>query len=117
MFEWLRNLAPILLDSLVWTELFELIMAALWGIREERDLILVLLGNLLTNPLVVFFHYLARHQGRSTDGFVFILEIGAVLIEGLIYDKAGRDISYPYFFSICANIFSYALGMLLSVFF
>ncbi len=115
MSEWLRHLSPVFLISLFLTELLELIIAAIWGVRGKKDLFLVLLGNILTNPFVVLFHYLAVRQGHSTNSLTLILEAVAVVVEGFIYDKVGYDISYPYFFSICANVFSYAIGMLLSV--
>lgn len=102
--------------SLLLTLIFELGYALLWGIRDRHDLILAVLVNVLTNPIVVFVVYYVRfrrcavHLGWLTA----VLEVFAVVTEALLYQKHARTIDRPWLFSLSANAFSYAMGELLN---
>ena len=100
--------------SLGLTLLFEGLLALLWGLRG-RDLLLCALVNLLTNPPLVFCVLCWRCFGPPPAWLpVPLLELLAVWIEGLLYRREGERIRRPYLFSLCANAFSFALGLLVS---
>jgi len=103
--------------SLALTLLLELAFALLWGLRG-RDLILCCLVNLLTNPPVVLLALLWRQYGPAPAWLpVPLLEAGAVLLEGRLYRRDGERVRRPFLFSLCANAFSYALGLVFSAIF
>ncbi len=97
--------------SLALTLVLELLFALLWGLRG-RDLILCILVNVLTNPPVVLCALLWRTYGPGPGWLpVPLLEGGAVLVEGFFYRRNGERVRRPFLFSLCANAFSYALGL------
>ena len=85
--------------------------------RNKKDLLLVVLVNIITNPAVVLLYWLAA---LYTDWNLIMikipLEILAVLTEGYYYSKYGQDFKRPYLFSITANAFSFGIGVLLQRF-
>ena len=97
--------------SLGLTLLFEGIFALRWGLRG-RDLILCILVNVLTNPPVVLCALLWRTYGPGPGWLpVPFVEAGAVLAEGYFYRRDGEKVRRPFLFSLCANAFSYGLGL------
>lgn len=94
-----------LMLSLFLTLVLEGIFGICWGLRG-RDLYLLVLVNVLTNPPVVLLN--------ACTGLVFPLEIGAVLVEGWLYRSMGERISFPWLFAVCVNLFSYSVGGLIS---
>ena len=76
-----------LLKSLGLTLCLELGAGALLGVRRKRDLLLIALGNVLTNPLVGLILdgiYLASREMPAW--YIFLgLELGVVAVEGLLY--------------------------------
>ncbi|MGM9593958.1 MAG: hypothetical protein ACI3U8_06355 [Candidatus Onthomonas sp.] len=104
-----QSLAVSLLLTLALEELFALI----WGLRG-RDLKLVLLLNLLTNPLAVSAHFaLCRMWGWSEIPVVLIIESLVVLTEGVCCRSLGEKIGHPWVFALAVNLFSYGTGVLL----
>ena len=104
---WLLSLGV----SLALTLAFELLFALLWGLRG-RDLILCCLVNILTNPPVVLCALLWRNYVQGPGWLpVPLLEAGAVLTEGYFYRRNGEQVRRPFLFSLCANAFSYGLGL------
>jgi O-antigen/teichoic acid export membrane protein len=97
--------------SLLLTLLLEDLLALLWGVKDKRDWLLVLLVNLVTNPVVVTLHHLFGGGVPLTA----VLELSAVLAEALAYRKWGRGTRPAFLFSLCANCFSYFGGLALSV--
>ena len=98
--------------SLALTLVLELGFALLWGVGR-RDLSLVALANVLTNPAVVLCHALASlFFPAALLPVTFALETAAILVEGWLF--AGRGgIRFPWGFSICANLFSFSVGLLI----
>ncbi|MCM1193401.1 MAG: hypothetical protein NC123_11190 [Butyrivibrio sp.] len=84
---------------------FEGVFALVWGLRR-RDLLLLVLVNVLTNPAVVLLH--ALFPGRVVTA---VLELGAVAVEGGCYSRLGSAVRRPWLFSLCANGFSFCLGL------
>ncbi len=85
-------------------------------IRMKSDLILVLLVNTLTNPLVVTLQLIAnQYSPIPWIATLLALEIGACLTEGFIYK---RGLYYnkinPYLISLILNCCSYFGGNLIN---
>lgn len=106
------NIFVSLAVSLALTLVLELGFALLWGVGR-RDLLLVALANVLTNPAVVLCHTLtALFHPAALIPVTFALEAGAVLAEGRLFATRG-DIRFPWGFSLCANLFSFSIGMMI----
>ncbi|MCL2179116.1 MAG: hypothetical protein FWC28_03340 [Proteobacteria bacterium] len=101
--------------SLLATLVLEVGFFWLMGKRHLGDLRLLVLVNVLTNPIVVLLYWWAHpYMGRSpTLG----LELFAIVVEGCYYRKYGRDFKRPFLFSAAANVFSFGLGALFQRFF
>lgn len=93
------------LIPLALTLIFEGIVALVWGLRRW-NLLLFILVNVLTNPAAVLLHTLFPGPAATAA-----LELGAVAVEGLCYDKLGYAVRRPWLFSLCANAFSFCLGL------
>lgn len=104
-----HDLPLTLLISLALTLIFELGFAFCAGQRTPRRLLLVVLVNTLTNPVVVLLHVLFPHPCLT-----LLLEICAILIEGFIYRTCADSIRRPYLFSLAINAFSYGCGEILN---
>ena len=103
--------------SLALTLAVELGFALLCRYRG-RSLLLTALANVLTNPLVVQAALLWR--SFALPGYaaaVAVLELLAVGIEGLLYQKSRLGFARPYIFSLEANALSFGLGLLLRLIF
>ena len=105
--------------SLGLTLLFELGLALLLGIRKKEDLIIVLLVNILTNPLAVYLCYLARIFLR--DWYLaaeLLTELLVFLTEGFIYSRfktEGKRIRNGFLLSLVLNGTSYSAGLIISL--
>lgn len=91
--------------SLVLTLVFEGIIALVWKLRKW-DLLLFVLVNVLTNPAAMLFHALFPGWGVTA-----VLEVCVVLVEGALYRRLGCGVRRPWFFSLCANGFSFCMGL------
>lgn len=97
-----------LIVSLALTLMLELGFALILGVRGRRNLALVALVNVLTNPPVVLLYSLF-----PSPLLTIAAELSAVFIEGVIY-RAGTDFRRPMLFSLSANAFSYLIGLALN---
>lgn len=112
-----RDLVLALIISLVSTLILEECFALVAGKRGKKDLLLVGLVNVVTNPAVVLLYWLAvLYTDLNPIVVKAILEILAVLTEGRYYKKYGVNFSRPYLFSIAANAFSFGVGVILQKF-
>lgn len=103
-----------LLISLGMTLILELAFCLAFRIRSTHDLGLVVLVNILTNPPVVLLNYiLSRKTELPQVLIVAILELAAVLIEGLYYKRYAKEVKRPFLFSLGANAFSFFAGMII----
>ena len=106
----INNIPYILLYCLSLTTIIECIGAFILGVRYKKDLINIVLVNILTNPVLVMLLICCN----SKEMYVFlliILEILAFLIEGIIYKKVlfYKKIK-PFVLSLILNIMSYTIG-------
>ena len=98
--------------SLALTVLLEEAFALLYGLRSPRLLALTALVNLLTNPPVVLLYYLLPLGPGGRLLLKLFLEGAAIAVEGFCY-KAYGQLPRPFWFSFCANVFSYGTGFIL----
>lgn len=101
--------------SLGLTLILELAVALLLGVRKKRDLLLVFLVNVLTNPVVVLVLNLTILATQATPPWylIFLLETGAVLTEGLVYRHLEYRRIHPFLFSLILNAISCFGGLIL----
>ena len=86
----------------------------LTGKRNKRDLLLVVLVNVLTNPVVVLLYWLATlYTSWNTTIVKIPLELFAILTEGYYFRKYGQSFKRPFLFSLAVNMFSFWVGVLL----
>lgn len=106
----------VLLRCLLITISVELFMAFILGYRK-RDLLNVLLVNILTNPLLnSLVIYVNVYYGlRYRNIILYILEIVVVFVEGLIYQKyLKKRIINGYVLSFILNLLSYVIGLIIN---
>lgn len=97
--------------SLILTLLIEEVFVLAAGIRRKEDLLLVLLVNIITNPIVVFLYYTVDYYLPVDMGIVTILlEAAAILAEAGYYAKYSENIRHPLLISLGANIISFSIG-------
>ena len=98
--------------SLAMTLAAECLFGLIWGVKRT-DFRIVLLANVLTNPVVVACVWMAASYGPGVLAAVWaVLEIAAFAAEGMIYGKK-TEIRLPWLFSLCANTFSLVIGLML----
>ena len=105
----------VMLYSLLLTELSELAVSLLWGIRG-RNLLYVAEVNLLTNPVYVYLVLrlkIRMHPDRLTVVRI-VMECLIVLAEGLWYARKLDRERHPWLLSLTANLASIATGIWLS---
>ena len=113
----INELPKVMLISLSCTIIIEITLAIILGYRK-KDLINVLLVNILTNPLLnsllVGINYYYGLKARTIA--LVIMEILVVLVEGFIYQKylERRKIN-GFILSLILNISSYGIGQLLNM--
>lgn len=112
----INELPLIMLICLSSTIMIELIMSLLLGIRNKKDILNVILVNIMTNPLVVsILMYITYNRLFNTTISIIILEILVILTEGFTYKKVLTfDKINPYVLSLILNISSYFIGELLN---
>ena len=86
------------------------------GKRGKKDLLLLVLVNVLTNPIVVLSYWLiSSYTVWDTYIALFLLEAFAVLAEGCYYKKYGKDFPRPFLFALAANLVSFWAGVLIQL--
>lgn len=111
------NIVGLMLVSLAETIVLELVFALICGFRTKKKMWVNILCNTLTNPVVTFTYYFFCY-GFGLPAYILaavllILEVSAVIVEGVVYKKL-TDISRPFLFSIGANLFSYFSGLIIN---
>ena len=98
--------------SLALTLVLELAFALIWRV-DRRDIPVVVLSNILTNPAVELCPYIAAWYFPAFLATATIaLELGAVAVEGLVYTRRSQ-VNRPWIFSLSANTFSFLTGLIL----
>ena len=112
-----RELLSALAISLGATLVLEAGFFSLAGKRNKKDLLLLILVNVITNPAVVLLYWLAAlYTDLNSIAVKAALELLAVLTEGYYYKKYGQGFRRPYLFSLAANAVSFGIGVLIQLF-
>jgi hypothetical protein len=103
--------------SLLLTIIFEIVFFLLVGKKDKKDLLLLVLVNIFTNPVVVLSYYITVTYTDWNPSVIKIpLELFAIITEGYYYKKYGRNFRHPYLFSAAANMFSFWIGVIIQIF-
>ena len=106
----------ILTLSLLLTLVFEEGFALICGLRGKRELGLVALVNILTNPPVVLLYYTATIFWHWDAILVTItLEALAILVEWRCYCAFSDELKHPFPFALLINLFSYGAGCVINL--
>ena len=101
--------------SLLLTLALEGIFALCWGLRSKRELTIVALVNIMTNPAVVLlYHTCVGLFGWSAVLVTIVLECAAVLAEWIAYRACSEVLKGPFLFALLANAFSYGVGCIVN---
>lgn len=95
------------------TEIIEIIVALLIRLREKKDLLNVLLVNVLTNPFLISTSYFIfiKYGNTSKKIYEIIMEVLIFLVEGMIYNKYLKYKKLnAYIVSLILNLSSYFIG-------
>jgi len=102
--------------SLLLTLLLEGLFALAWGLRSRRELTIVALVNILTNPAVVLtYHTCVGLFGWSALIVTAALECAAVIVEWICYRACSEVLKRPLLFALLANAFSYGVGCVINL--
>ena len=105
-----------LVMSLALTLVLEDLFALIWGLRGRRELGVVALVNVLTNPPVVLLHHTAIGLlGWNVAVVTVVLETAAVLVEWRCYRLCSQQLRRPLLFALLANVFSYGAGRVINL--
>ena len=97
--------------ALALTLSLELVFSLFWGLRK-KELLLIVLMNILTNPAVNLLYWWAYLVGWVSPLFVLALEAVVVITEGFCCRGIVRR---PWLFACFVNLFSFGMGELLKV--
>ena len=113
------NMPLIMARCLILTIVMELLFAIILGIKDKKDILNVILVQVLTNPIVVTVPYFIYIEFGYIPYRVsiYVLEVMAVLVEGFVYSKTLKYKKInPYLFSFLLNLLSYSLGLIINRF-
>ena len=103
----------VMLLSLLVTIIVELLVAFVIKIHNKKDILNIILVNIITNPLLVSIMYVIfLKYGRNVQTILeIILEVVILVVEGMFYRKYLKyNKINPFLISFILNIFSYILG-------
>ena len=104
--------------SLGATFVLETLVMILMGEHSKKNLLLLVLINILTNPMAVYLSYVGRLLlGLSEILIQLPIEIGVILVEVGIYTWFSKDenwkIKRPILLGILTNVFSWSIGLMM----
>ena len=106
----------VLAGSLALTLVLEELFALLWGLRGRRELTVVALVNVLTNPpVVLLYHTAVGLWGWNAVSVTVLLEGAAVAVEWRCYRLCSDQLQRPLLFALLANLFSYGAGCVINL--
>lgn len=109
----INDIPLVMLYCLGTTIVIEGVLAFLAGVRKRADQLIVLLVNVLTNPLLVSLGYLILLRfGRTGYGIATaVMEIAVVFIEGFVYKVFLTNRKHPFLLSLFLNAGSFLIGL------
>lgn len=105
----------IFLRALFITIFLESVCLWCWHRATKRNLLMLLLINIITNQLLLIIMTVARLKVGYVQVMYIELFLEAIIViaEALIIKSAIKDIEHPFLFSLSANLLSYVGGRLL----
>lgn len=103
--------------SLALTLIIEIIVARAWGLKSKKERKLVVLVNILTNPVAVFFSWICNNYLGNNFYFLAqcLIEIVVIVVEAELYlwfaKEDGWNIKKPIQFAIIVNMISWLSGV------
>ena len=113
----INKLPKYIIICLLFTIIVELLVAIILGVRNKKDIINIILVNIMTNPLVVTIPQvlLLFHGMKWRNISLLLLELYAFIGEGLIYKKVLKyNKINGLILSLILNLSSYFLGYILN---
>lgn len=115
----ISELIYIMIRCLLLTIAIEVFIGFLLKIKKRKDIITIIIVNVITNPIVVsipiFIYYRYGHNYYLVS--LIILEVLTVLFEGYIYKvKFDYKRLNPFYISLLLNLSSYFIGELINNF-
>lgn len=104
--------------SLGATIVLEALVMVLLGEHSKKNMLLLVLVNILTNPVAVYFAYVGKYYTGFSDVLIQIpIEMVVVLVEVGIYTWFAKDekwtIKKPVLLGVLANVFSWSIGLMM----
>ena len=115
----INNLPIILIQYLLLTTVIETVIAIIIGIRHKKDILNVILVNVVTNPLLNALQiYIGFKHGENARNIaIIVLEMMAFLVEGFIYYRFLENKKYNGFLlSFILNCSSYFIGEVINMY-
>lgn len=112
------SLIDYLVIPLVLTIAFEVIIALIIRFTKRNELKMIVLINLLTNPVLQLILIISAFLGLRGDAFqwfLWIIELSIIIVEFYILYyvfKRSRQKTYILLLSFCINAFSFTMGLL-----
>ena len=109
----IKDLPIIMIKCLICTIIIEVIVALILGVRDKKDILNIVLVNVVTNPIVVSLPVLmlVKYGYNVRMITLVILEIITVIVEGLIYLRVLKYKKInPFLISLILNASSYLIG-------
>ena len=109
------NELSVFVKPLLLTIVFETAAAYLLGIRNRKNILLVVLLNILTNPVLVLFSLLLMYHEGVRIGRILtyaVLEPLVILTEYYFYQKYLISKKNPFVLSLILNLISILGGLL-----
>ncbi len=113
----INDIPIIMIRCLLCTIIIEVLVALVLKVKNKKDVINIILVNILTNPIVVIipifiaFNYGIQYQKIT----LYILEVVTVIVEGFIYLKVlNHKRINPFLLSLVLNLSSYLIGLLIN---
>jgi hypothetical protein len=100
-----------MVPCLLTTEIVECGAAILYPKRNWRDLLLVFLVNLATNPATTFINFFCPLRFRHPVLWILFLEGVVWFVEACIYRRCLYQKRNPFLFSFVLNAASYGIGL------
>lgn len=109
--------------SLLLTLIIEGVITGLWGLRSSKAIVLVVLINVLTNPLAVLLNWMSRMylpeiHAIGALGIQMVIECAVIVGEALIYRSFATELPQvrrPFVLSLTANGVSWLCGVILNI--
>ena len=108
-----------LFRNLVLTILIEVIISLIIGVRDKKDILFIVLVNIVTNPIITIIPFIINlYCGIIMRRVVLIiLELLTVFVEAIIYRKTLKFNKINCFrLSLILNACSYVIGIMINYF-